>query len=246
MFESATDAHSASTNNIPLRLIGYGRASTAKQSITKDVQLEGITRYCELYGHHLVDFFYDAAKSGKSKQNRGELLKALELLEAGKANGIIIYKLDRLTRSPKDLFELVENYFKTYTLISVCDQIDTHSANGRLVINILMAVANWEREIIVERTLDALETKKAKGQHIGRVGIGYTKTKAGKLEKTPLYDILVDVYRRWNNGSTLQELATELNQKGIQTATKKPWHPQNLWFVLKKIENELMSLGLVG
>lgn len=76
------------------------------------------------------------------------------MLRAGKAEAILVVKLARLTRSVKDLGDLVERYFASgkWALLSVSEQIDTRSAAGRLVLNVLASVAQWEREATGERT----------------------------------------------------------------------------------------------
>jgi site-specific DNA recombinase len=79
---------------------------------------------------------------------------------------VIIAKLDRLTRSVKDLCSLLELFEKRgVALISVAESLDTASAAGRLVITIMAAVSQWEREAIGERTRDALWHKRRSGEH---------------------------------------------------------------------------------
>ena len=82
------------------------------------------------------------------------LQRALALLKTGPVEALLVVKLDRLTRSVVDLGQLIETYFAPgkAALMSVAEQIDTHSAAGRLVLNILASVSQWERETIAERT----------------------------------------------------------------------------------------------
>jgi len=88
------------------------------------------------------------------------------MLRKGHVNALLVAKLDRLTRSVKDLGALVEEYFSSdkITLLSVADNIDTRTAAGRLVLNVLGSVAQWERETIGERTAEALAHKREQGQ----------------------------------------------------------------------------------
>jgi site-specific DNA recombinase len=79
--------------------------------------------------------------------------RLLSLVNEGKVDTVIIAKLDRLTRSVKDLAELLERFQRRgVSLVSVAESLDTGSAAGRLVINIMTAVSQWEREAIGERT----------------------------------------------------------------------------------------------
>src|SRR4029077_8639452 len=90
-----------------------------------------------------------------------------ELRRRGGAEGVVIAKLDRLTRSLRDWADLIDEFFSdrgTRRLFSVGDSIDTRSAGGRLVLNVLMTVAQWEREVIGERTRDALGAKIRRGE----------------------------------------------------------------------------------
>ena len=95
-----------------------------------------------LYDLDLVDLVVESG-SAKSLDREG-LQNVLGRLQSGEANGIIVTKLDRLTRSVADLGKLVETYFQEHALLSVSEQIDTRSAAGRLVLNVLASVSQWE------------------------------------------------------------------------------------------------------
>ena len=116
----------------------------------------------------LVKMVVDAGVSAKTLQRPG-LQRALGMLRGGQANALLVCKLDRLTRSVKDLGTLVEAYFSSdkISLLSVADSIDARTAAGRLVLNVFGSVAQWEREAIGERTAEALAHKKTKGEKTG-------------------------------------------------------------------------------
>jgi site-specific DNA recombinase len=87
---------------------------------------------------------------------------------------VIVAKLDRLTRSVKDLCELLERFERRgVALVSVAESLETGSAAGRLVLNIMAAVSQWEREAIGERTRDALCHKRSQGERVGNIAFGY-------------------------------------------------------------------------
>ena len=89
--------------------------------------------------------------------NRPGLKSLLALVDSSKVEAVIVAKLDRLTRSAKDLCSLLELFEKRgVALVSVAESLDTPSAAGRLMITIMAAVSQWEREAIGERTRDAL------------------------------------------------------------------------------------------
>lgn len=156
-----------------MRCIGYVRVSTEMQvdaGYSLEAQRQDIERYCELYKIELVEIISDEGVSAKNIRRPG-LEKALKILQ--EIDGLIVAKLDRLTRSVKDLGHLLDKYFKYSNLISVSEKIDTSSANGRFVLNILVSVAQYEREATSERVKRSMDVKKDKGERVG--GIPYGK-----------------------------------------------------------------------
>jgi DNA invertase Pin-like site-specific DNA recombinase len=133
-----------------------------------EVQRAKVEAYAALYDVELVEVVVDAGASAKSLDREG-LTRALSMLRTGKAEALLVVKLDRLTRSVRDLGELVDGYFANgkAALLSVSEQIDTRSAAGRLVLNVLASVGQWEREAIGERTAAAMAHKAAQGDYCG-------------------------------------------------------------------------------
>lgn len=151
------------------RVVGYVRVSTDKQAdrgVSLEAQEAKLRAYAGLYGLQLVEVVVDAGASAKSLDRPG-LARALAMLKSGQAEGLLVAKLDRLTRSLRDLGDLVAGAFKTAALLSVAEQVDTRTAGGRLVLNVLGAVSQWEREAVAERTSAALRHKQASGEYIG-------------------------------------------------------------------------------
>jgi site-specific DNA recombinase len=128
--------------------------------VSLDAQRAKLKAYAEIYELDLVEVVVDAGQSAKSLDRPG-LQRALGMLKAGQAEPLLVVKLDRLTRSVVDLGTLVERYFAPgkVALLSVGEQIDTRSAAGRLVLNVLASVSQWEREAIGERTATAMQYK---------------------------------------------------------------------------------------
>ena len=158
------------------KVLGYIRCSTYEQEASGlglESQIDKMKTYCSLYNLDLVHISQDAA-SGKNLRRPG-LQDVLEKLEKKEAEGIIIAKLDRLTRSVKDMGILLETYFTNCnSLYVVLEQIDTSTATGRMMLNVLISVAQWERETISERTKDALTAKRKRGEKLGgSIPFGY-------------------------------------------------------------------------
>lgn len=159
------------------RAIGYIRVSTDEQAnsgVSLAAQEAKVRAYCDLYEIQLAALETDAGFSAKSLERPG-LQRALAAIRRGEANALVIFKLDRLTRSVRDLGELLDDFQdERRALLSVNEQLDTRSAAGRLVLRLLTSVAEWEREVIAERTATAMRHLAEKGRYTGgRVPYGY-------------------------------------------------------------------------
>jgi len=159
-----------------MNAIGYVRVSTEKQAdfgVSLEAQQEKVRAMAVVQGAELAEVIIDAGESAKSL-NRPGMVKLLAVVDSGAVDTVIIAKLDRLTRSVKDLAELLERFNRSgVSLVSVADALDTRSAAGRLVLNIMVSVSQWEREAIGERTRDAMSHKRANGERVGTEPFGY-------------------------------------------------------------------------
>ncbi len=167
------------------RVVGYIRVSTEGQAdggVSLDAQRSKLEAYAFACDLDLVTVEVDAGLSAKTMRRPG-LQRALESLRRGDAEGLLVAKLDRLTRSVRDLGTLVEDYFSDgFSLLSVGDSIDTRSAAGRLLLNVLASVSQWEREATGERTREALAHVKAQGVLLGAEGsVGVGRTSAMQM-----------------------------------------------------------------
>jgi site-specific DNA recombinase len=145
-----------------MRAIGYIRVSTDNQAdkgCSLEAQREKIRAMAVVQGTEVADLIVDAGESAKNLKRPG-MERVLKLVQAGEVDKVIAAKLDRLTRSARDLADLLEIFQrKGVSLVSVAESLDTGSAAGRLVLNIMVSVSQWEREAIGERTRDALQLK---------------------------------------------------------------------------------------
>jgi site-specific DNA recombinase len=212
------------------RVIGYVRVSTDEQSregVSLDVQTEKVRLYAQLHDLDLVDVIVDGGISAKTLDRPG-LSRILAMLDAGDVGGVVIAKLDRLTRSVVDLGTLLDRYFGERAgkqLFSVGDSIDTRTAAGRLVLNVLMSVSQWERETIVERTRAAVDHKRSKGERIGNVPYGFTLGPDGKQlvpELGEAMTVFLIEFLRYH-GWPLRKIAAWLNARTFPTKSGRPW-----------------------
>lgn len=137
-----------------MKKVAYIRTSTGKQTLGIEVQKEALKAY------HPTHWFIEQV-SGR-KENREQLNKALDVLEEG--DTLIVYKLDRLGRSTKQLVNLISQLEERKIHLNIITEgIDTATATGKLIFTILSAVAEMEASLISERTKQALAMSENKG-----------------------------------------------------------------------------------
>lgn len=206
-----------------MKVIAYVRVSTEEQAthgVSLGAQEAKCRQYCELFGHELLEVIVDAGQSAKTL-NRPGLQDCLRQLKTGQAEGLLVLKLDRLTRSVRDLGELLEVYFQKAALISIQEQCDTSSAAGRLSLNLLISVSQWEREVIGERTSTALQFKKSQGVILGAPALSDLKAIARIKELRA-------------DRLTLRAIAQKLTEEGFQTLKGGKWGPETVNKILNR------------
>ena len=210
------------------RAIGYVRVSTEKQAtegMSLETQRAKLAQYAALYDIELVTIVEDAQSGGTI--DRPGLQAALSQLGKNGVDTLLVVKLDRLTRSVVDMGVLVKDYFQSkYSLVSVSEQLDTRSAGGRLVMNVLMSIFAWEREAIGERTAAVAQYMKANGKYTGgRVPYGKSvSTDGSTLVDNPEELATLNVVRELRDaGRSFRDIAVELGRRGYTTRTGKPF-----------------------
>jgi hypothetical protein len=160
-------------------VFGYARVSTEQQNL--DRQLDMLQKYG-------VDFIYNEKMTG-TKRNRPELEKLLERLTEG--DTVVVESLSRLGRSTKDLIWLMETFnSKGVNLVSLKESIDTTTSTGKLLFTLMSAIAQFERDVIADRTREGLNSARARGRKGGRPRTDSEKLrKAIKLYNTQQYSL---------------------------------------------------------
>ena len=221
--------------------VAYLRVSTDKQAdrgVSLEAQRAKLEAYATLYELNLVAVEVDAGVSAKTLE-RPALQRALEALERSEAKVLVVMKLDRLTRSVRDLGLLVEKYFAKgkWELMSVSENINTQSAAGRLVLNVLGSVSQWEREAIGERTSVAMQHKASRGEYTGgEVPFGYQLGSDGVNVVPDLNEqrILQRIRTLRGSGMSLRKIGQALVAEGLRNRSGASWGPSTLKRVLDR------------
>ena len=163
--------------NVTKTAIGYVRVSTfeqASEGVSLDAQRDRLRLYCKTNGIKLIDIVADEGISGSTLERPG-LQTALRMIKRGRANTLLVAKLDRLSRSVRDICMLIDDYFsdERYHLLSVCGMVNTHNAAGRMLLLNLANYNQFEREMISERTRESMQHMKAQGIKLGAAPYGY-------------------------------------------------------------------------
>ena len=197
----------------------YMRVSTedqAREGFSLPEQKERLEAYCKFNGYKIVEYYTDAGISAKTGNHRPEYDRMLEDGKQGKINMIIALKLDRITRSTRD-WETLMDYLEKYNIniAFVNDDINTTTANGKMVSRIMMSVSQNEIERTSERTIIGLEGAIKQGHIPARAPLGY-KHIDKKLVPDPLTkDIIIRIFNLYFEGLTYNTIAKLFNKEKV-------------------------------
>lgn len=210
---------------MPTRAVAYLRVSTdmqAEKGLSLDAQREKLDLYARLHELDVVEVIVDAGESGSTLERPG-LQRALALLAAGEASAFVCVKLDRLTRSVRDLGTLLGTVFAPgrAELLSVSESLDTRTPAGRLVVHILGAVSQWERESTAQRTSEVMLHMSASGLFVGGTPpYGFRVGADGRLEPVEAEQVVITSAREMQaSGLGFRAIAKGLATSGARSRT---------------------------
>jgi site-specific DNA recombinase len=209
-----------------LRCAIYTRKSTEHNLDLAFNSLDAQREACEAYiksqaheGWRLIrDRFDDGAFSGASLE-RPALQASLDLVRARKVDVIVVYKVDRLTRSLADFAKLVELFdANNASFVSVTQNFNTTSSMGRITLNVLLSFAQFEREVIGERVRDKIAASKRKGLWVGGpIPLGYVSLNMKLIIDPEEADTVRLIFKLYLEFGSLKRLAGELDRRGLRT-----------------------------
>ena len=179
------------------------------------------------------DTYDDGGFSGGNME-RPALKQLLQDIDQKKINVVVVYKVDRLTRSLADFAKIVEQFDdKGVSFVSVTQQFNTTSSMGRLTLNVLLSFAQFEREVTGERIRDKIAASKRKGMWMGgSVPLGYrVENRALQIEPQEA-ELVQRIFKQFITEKSTTKIVKELNEQGIQTKRKKAFCKQSIYKIL--------------
>ena len=173
-----------------------------------------------------ADDGYDDGGFSGGNTNRPALKRLLADIEDGRIDVVVVYKIDRLSRSLSDFAQMVDLFdARGVTFVSVTQQFNTTTSMGRLTLNILLSFAQFEREVTGERIRDKISASKAKGMWMGGTPpLGYDVRDRKLVINEPEAALVKDIFARYAETGSAAQLVRELQ---IEGHTTKVWVAQN-------------------
>lgn len=220
----------------------YIRVSTedqAREGFSLGEQQEKLEQLCKYKDYKVFKIYKDAGISAKDMEHRPAFQQMLQDMRAGKINYIVAYKLDRVTRSVKDLEVLISDLEK-HNCYLVCDRddVNTSTANGRFFVRMLTVLSQLEIEIVSERTKFGLTVAIKSGHIPGTCPLGYKRDESKKIiidETTK--DVILRIFNMYLEGKSFQTIANILNEEKV--LTPKNWTDATI----EKIINKKIYVG---
>ncbi len=191
-----------------------------------DAQREACSAYIKSQRHEgwreLKAQYDDGGHSGGTIE-RPALKRLLEDVDTGRINMVVVYKIDRLTRSLSDFAKLVDRLDEANaSFVSVTQQFNTSTSMGRLTLNVLLSFAQFEREVTAERIRDKIAASKKKGMWMGGlVPLGYDKTDDGLVINSGEAEIVRTAFQSYLKVGCVRRLKEHLDAAGLHTKTRK-------------------------
>ena len=217
----------------------YIRVSTedqAREGFSLAEQKEKLLQLCKFKEYEVFNVYEDAGISAKDMEHRPSFQEMLSDMKKGKINYIVAYKLDRITRSVRDLEELISQ-LEMYNCYLICDKddVNTSTANGRFFVRMLTVLSQLELEIVSERTKFGLNGAIKSGHLPGIVPLGYKKDSNKKtiIDETTR-DVVIRVFSMYLEGKSYQQISNTLNEERV--LYPKHWRDTT---IMKIIDNKV-------
>jgi len=213
----------------------YTRVSTedqAKEGFSLDAQQDRLLAYCKARGWDVSDKYVDDGHTGRTvKRPAYQRMMA----EKDRWDAILVIKMDRIHRNARNFMEMMDNLQKWgKDFVSATESLDTSTAMGRFVMDIIQRIAQLESEQIGERVYMGMSQKAKNGDGIlgSPVPYGYRLIDGKFSIVEPEADVIREIFQRYCGGDSMEDLRRHLRRKGILTRTGKEWSKMSLAHIL--------------
>ena len=223
-----------------MRVVGYTRVSTVEQArggVSLEMQKAKIDLYTRLEPEmNLIEVISDPGLSGSSIQGRPGMQRVLELVRTKQIDAVVVFKLDRLSRSTIDMLEMARFMDRhKVSLHSISEKLDTASAIGKFFFTLLSALAEMERQMTRERILTAFSHKRERGEPLnGNPEYGYEIIGNKVVPSLVEQKIIRRIRKLRSRGLTLDSIAETLTKESKFNRKNKPFARTQIYNILKR------------
>jgi DNA invertase Pin-like site-specific DNA recombinase len=220
--------------------VAYVRVSSEEQAAFGDslaMQADRLAIYCDLQGLELVETYREAGVSGAiplGDRRRGKAM--LARLATGAVKHVVALKLDRLFRDAANALTLTREWDRAGVELHLVDMggmsLNTSSAMGRMMLTMLAGFAEWERNLIAERTRAVLWHKRAKHQAYSPTPLGFTRVGKDLVEDDQEQATLSRIRAMAAEGMSLNAIARQLNEDGVPAKRGGKFYPSTVRYIL--------------
>ena len=219
----------------------YVRVSTdeqAKEGYSIRAQIDKLKSYIQIKGWGFYKVYADEGISGKNITDRPAINELIADIKSSVVNNVLVFKIDRLTRSTKDLIELTELFNDCKcSFNSVMESIDTQTASGRMFLKIIGIFAEFERENTIERVTLACEKKVKEGYTLAgfSTSYGYDREVGDKIQRVNQEEakIVREIFYMYLDGNmSYAAISRNLNHRGIKSKMGNAWHHASIRGIL--------------
>lgn len=219
-----------------MRCAIYRRVSTDMQreeGFSLEAQKMRLEAYAISQGWTIVDDYNDEGYSAKN-MDRPELQRLLSDMEKQKFDVILVYRLDRLTRSVLDLHHLLKSLDENDVVFqSATESYETKTSNGRMMISIIATLAQWERETIAERVYESMLRRSETGQRNGAPApFGYDSNDGKLIQNKDEAKWVKFIFSQYGTHGS-QNIAKKLNSRGVRTKKGEIWSDFSVRYTLR-------------
>src|SRR5437763_2426719 len=219
-----------------MKVAAYIRVSTQMQvedGYSLSAQRERLKAFAYSQGWEIVKFYVDEGLSAKD-MDRPDLQRMLKGVREGIFDIVLVYKLDRLTRSVIDLDKLLTEFSKHDVMFKSSTEVyDTTTATGRLFIRLVASMAQWERENLGERVRFGMQEKAREGKWtVSTPPLGYDSKESELIINPSEAAVVKEIFSLYLSGMGMHKIARNLNERGLYTKKGKAWAQSTIQYIL--------------